>query len=597
MHPGPIPGARPRRNDLCACGSGRRYKHCCGLLSAIAVGRTAPTDEARFDEIRALCDAGNFAVATRRALEHVNLHPQDPAGLTELGVVHMRAGRPGEGVGYLRRAVQLAPDSADCRYNLAQAFEYLGQDDAALAELRAAVALGGGDPAAAVGRLANLLWKRDRIDEAIDCCRRVASLQPDSLSGRMCHAQVMIAEHRRAEAGSYMEETTARFPASAEAKRGLAMFLREEGRFDEAVALLVAATRGSPAEAANACHDWAMSKRIGVTDMPVLQQMREMLARDTLPASGRSRLHFGLGKALDDLGAYQDAMRHFDEANRIVRRDQPFDSGSFISAVRHVTGVFSADTLNIRAHLGSPSEVPLLILGMPRSGTTLVEQIVSSHHDVAAGGELCYWSNKAGELAHVRRDRLSASIRHISGMVKEYEAVLHRVAPDAMRVTDKTTGNFLWAGLIHLLFPKARIIHCRRDPVDTCLSNYFTGFGQQNLFAYGKADLVLYYRHYANLMRHWRSVLSPDIFHEVDYERLIESPESVTRRLIDFCGLDWDDACLRPEANRRPVRTASAWQVRQPIFHGSIDRWRHYEPWLEELAQLLEPETVKPADQ
>ncbi len=167
--------------------------------------------------------------------------------------------------------------------------------------------------------------------------------------------------------------------------------------------------------------------------------------------------------------------------------------------------------------------------------------------------------------------------------------MLRRIGPHAARVTDKSPSNFLWIGLIRSVFPGARIIHCRRHPVDTCLSIYFTNFGTPMPFANDKADLAFYWRHYAELMSHWRTVLSGERFHEVDYEQLVTDPETVTRRLIDFCGLGWDDACLRPEANGRVVRTASMWQVRQPIFRSSIDRWRCYEPWLGELRGLLDP--------
>jgi len=151
--------------------------------------------------------------------------------------------------------------------------------------------------------------------------------------------------------------------------------------------------------------------------------------------------------------------------------------------------------------------------------------------------------------------------------------------------------NFLWIGLIHLGFPKAYIIHCRRHPVDTCLSIYLTHFNWQKDFVHDRGDLVFYYKQYARLMAHWRQVLPPDRFFEVDYEELIANREDVTRRLIAFIGLEWDDSCLRPESNRRPVRTASMWQARQPVYHNSVERWRRYEPWLGKLRILL-PEST-----
>jgi Sulfotransferase family len=182
---------------------------------------------------------------------------------------------------------------------------------------------------------------------------------------------------------------------------------------------------------------------------------------------------------------------------------------------------------------------------------------------------------------------LAAEAGH--GLAREYLALLRRIGPQAARVTDKAPFNHIRLGLIHLLLPQARIIHCRRHPVDTCLSMYFTYFSQRMDFAWAKADLAFAYRQYARLMEHWRAALPRERFTEVDYEDLIADREAVTRRLIAFTGLDWHDACLSPERNKRTVRTASLWQARQPVYTTSVARWRRYEPWLGELRELLPP--------
>ncbi len=476
--------------------------------------------------------------------------------------------------------------SASGHYQRALGFERIGRDADAISELRHAIAISD-DHAEALERLGNLLTKHGHRDEAIDCFRHVAELQPNGLLGRVSRAKVLLADDNQADAETCLHETIMAFPTSAEAKRLLANILREQGRFSEATPLLEQAMQGTPAQAANAYHDWTVSRTITEADAPMLQRMRDLLAHAALAEIHHPRLLFALGKALDDLGQYETAMRHFDAANHIVRHGQTFDGARFIAAVRGLVTVFSPEFIASRAGFGSPSDAPLLILGMPRSGTTLVEQIVSSHRDVAAGGELNFWNGKGEMFARIWRDRLTED--HIGRMAADYNAILRRIGPRAVRVTDKTPSNFLWIGLIRIVFPQARIIHCRRHPVDTCLSNYFTGFGERMPFAYGKEDLVLYYRHYARLMQHWRSVVPAEYLYEIDYEQLVTQPEVTIRRLIEFCGLDWDDGCLRPEANRRTVRTASLWQVRQPIFRGSIGRWRHYEPWLDALRELLLP--------
>ncbi len=169
----------------------------------------------------------------------------------------------------------------------------------------------------------------------------------------------------------------------------------------------------------------------------------------------------------------------------------------------------------------------------------------------------------------------------------EYLAVLRAAGANALRITDKQPPNFELLWLIRLAFPEARIIHCRRNPVDTCLSIYFSYFGSQQDYAFDRGDLVFQYRQYERLMEHWRRVLPQDRFIEVEYETLIADREAETRRLVAFLGLDWDDACLAPERNPRPIKTASVWQARQPVYTTSLERWRRYEPWLQELRELL----------
>ena len=237
--------------------------------------------------------------------------------------------------------------------------------------------------------------------------------------------------------------------------------------------------------------------------------------------------------------------------------------------------------------LGVADETPVFVVGMPRSGTTLVEQIVSSHPLVAAGGEREYWVRNGRTWEESGEGGLTEAAIH--RLATDYLAELRRVAPDAARVTDKLPYNFLWIGLIHLALPNARIVHCRRHPVDTCLSIYFTHFARRANFGSDRGDLVCEYRQYERLMAHWRAVLPADRFLDVDYETLVADQEAGTRRLIEFCGLAWDDACLRPEGNRRVVMTASSWQARQPVYRSSVARWRNYEEWLGELRELLSP--------
>jgi hypothetical protein len=254
-------------------------------------------------------------------------------------------------------------------------------------------------------------------------------------------------------------------------------------------------------------------------------------------------------------------MLHFDRANAIKRRTARFDGPELAEHVDRLAARYTPDFFAAGEAFGVRDETALLIVGMPRSGTTLVEQILSSHHQVAAAGELRFWVKHGTPSGIAEASYLTAEAGQ--SLAREYLGLLRRIGPQAARVTDKAPFNHIRLGLVHLLLPNARIIHCRRHPVDTCLSMYFTFFSQQMDFAWARADLAFAYRQYAGLMDHWRAVLPSERFIEVDYEDLIADREAVTRRLIAFSGLDWDDSCLSPERNERTVRTASLWQARQ----------------------------------
>jgi LPS sulfotransferase NodH len=320
--------------------------------------------------------------------------------------------------------------------------------------------------------------------------------------------------------------------------------------------------------------------------------MEDSLSTPGLETAQRLRLHLAIGKAADDLGDYGVAMQHFDAADTVRRSAGSFDSAAFSMEIDRMIARCTPELIARASELGSSDATPVLILGMPRSGTTLVEQIVSAHPEVGAGDELHFW-NERGAAWH----RSGATGNETPVVAKEFLAkaaadylrVLRAIAPKAARVTDKMPFNFLWAGLIHLAFPRAIIIHCRRAAVDTALSIHQTHFHPSLAFPTGGVELVAYFRDYQRLMAHWRSVLPAGRFLEVDYEELTREPEPIIRRIIAASGLTWHDACLRPERNPRAVKTPSKWQTRQPIYRTSVARWRRYEPWLGPLRALVDP--------
>ena len=261
-----------------------------------------------------------------------------------------------------------------------------------------------------------------------------------------------------------------------------------------------------------------------------------------------------------------------------------FDRDAFLRTIDGLIERFTPEFTAAHVARGDTSDLPVMIVGMPRSGTTLVDRSLSSHDAIAGGGEMQFWSSRGPQFLEARDD---AAIAEYQGRTaRDGLETLRAIAPGARRVTDKNPFNFLWAGAIHLTLPRAVIIHCRRNPIDTCLSIFSNYFRPRADFSTDRGDLVFYYRQYLRLTAHWRRTLPPGRFVEVDYEALVAHPEDEARRLLAACGLEWQPQCLRPQDNTRVVRSASRWQARQPIYAAAVERWRRYEPWIGALRDL-----------
>ncbi|MGH7116618.1 MAG: sulfotransferase [Stellaceae bacterium] len=530
-----------------------------------------------------LLETGKFAAAITALRRATDLEPNDAGSQHALGRALLRAGNLGGAADRLRLAVTLKDDCAPAHRDLAVALAAAGEDREAIAVSRRAVALA---PQLAEGHrlLGELLDAAGEVNEAAECLRSAAACHQDIGAALLDLARAATLVGELAAAETCLRDATARDPRSGELHKALADVLAKRGRFDEAITACDRALEVNPRNAA--AHLTAVRvRKCTQADRPRLARMLAALRDASIDEVNRLFLHFAIGKLLDDLGEYREAMRHFDVGNSIRRRNTRFDRAGLAEVIDRLIGRFSPAFFAANRHSGLADETPLFIVGMPRSGTTLVEQIVSSHPAVAAGEELFFWSNRASSRGIAEATAFTPQAGR--DLAAEYIALLRRIGPAAARVTDKQTFNFQQLGLIHLLLPEARIIHCRRHPIDTCLSMYFTYFKGRMPFVGDKADLAFAYRQYSRIMGHWRTVLPPNRFFELDYETLVADREGVTRRLIDFCGLAWDDACLQPERNQRTVTTASLWQARQPIFRSSVERWRRYEPWLGELRQLL----------
>ncbi|RWN98403.1 sulfotransferase [Mesorhizobium sp.] len=372
-------------------------------------------------------------------------------------------------------------------------------------------------------------------------------------------------------------------------RAGLASALSGLGRMDEAAAYLkqaIARRIGVPA----AYNDLVQTRNF--TEEPEeLQSILRELGNPKLGSEGAQQLHHAAGKVLNDLKRYDEAFDHFNKAKQAS--GQRFDIDLYRRWVDSMIETFTPDFLAARAGYGNPSEAPVFVVGMPRSGTTLTEQICASHPDIHGAGELSKLSRVANAIGLKTSSAgdLNQPITSITEdlsrtLAEEHLSYLRARAPAALRVVDKTPHNFELIGLIGLLFPNARIIHCRRDAIDNCVSCFVLKFSEAHSYNTDLNTLGLYYREYDRLMRHWNEVF-PGLIFENRYETLVDDQEAQSRRLIDYLGLPWDDACLRFFDRDGSVNTPSRWQVRQPIYKSSVKRWKNYENEIQPLIQSL----------
>src|SRR5271165_6607837 len=511
------------------------------------------------------------------------LEPSNAIIQHDLGLACLEAGRIRDAIEALQRAVASNPSYADAYYRLGIALEKLGNIDAAIVAYDRATEL---LPTLTEAwfRAGALVYTLGHRDEAIGCFRRAAA-NGNSSFARLGKARALLIEDRNQEAEKVLRHTLALDPGNAMVHDLLGNLLSEFGRFDEARECFQRAIEIAPL-LAGSYYDLVRCRRVTSADDGLLARMEAALSTPGLEAAQRLRLHLAIGKAAEDFGDYALAMQHFDAADDVRRGFAPFDSAAFSTEIDRLIARCKPELIARAPELGIGDATPVLIIGMPRSGTTLVEQIVSVHPEAGAGGELNFWNERGS--AWRRSGAAGNEAPFLAKAAADYLRVLRAIAPRAARVTDKMPFNFLWAGLIHVAFPRATIIHCRRAAVDTALSIHQTHFHPSMAFPTGGAELVAYFRGYQRLIDHWRSVLPADRFIEVDYEDLTREPEPIIRRIIALCGLAWHDACLRPECNPRAVKTPSKWQTRQPIYRTSVARWRRYEPWLGPLRALVD---------
>jgi tetratricopeptide (TPR) repeat protein len=528
-------------------------------------------------------DAAQAAYAGALALD-----PENAAANANMAAILGELGRFEAALDHARRAIAREPSLLGPYVFASLAESSLDRPEAALAWLDRALALAP-ESAPVLTARAELLRKLDRIEEGLAVCRQAVALAPgDGVAqnslGLFCHAL-----DRDDEALAAFERAAALLPQPAAALANKAMVLLELGRRAEGLALLERALEADP-ELVAALYSRADAKTFAAGDDDIAQ-MECLLAprppgRRPLGESDRMLLHYALGKAYLDLKEGARAFRHLNAGSRLKRAHLAYDGAAAARELAAIAEAFPASLFAARGSVGDPSALPVFIVGMPRSGTTLVEQILASHPQVAGGGEPRHVEKLVRALGPTYPGGIAALPgAEIAAIGQRYLDLVAPAAAGKRRLTDKMPNNFLHLGLIHLALPGARVIHCRRDPVDTCLSCYSKLFTTGQEFSYDMAELGRYYRCYEALMAHWRAVLPAERFIEVAYESVVADLEAEARRLVAFCGLDWDPACLSFHETARPVRSASMNQVRRPLYRSSLRRW---EAFRDELGPLLE---------
>jgi Flp pilus assembly protein TadD len=433
-----------------------------------------------------------------------------------------------------------------------------------------------------------------KFEEATQAYRRATKIRPDNPE-TLCNWGVALSQLERCdEAEAKFRRAIVVSPGFAGAYNNLGLILKEQGRITESCRALEQAIQLSPQEASY--YDNLVAIRPFAAGDPYFAALETMAANTaSLSPANRMHLHFALAKAYEHIGRPEHAFRQLLAGNALKRSQIAYDEAATLAQMDRTRELFTRDFIRGREGCGERSPVPLFIVGMPRSGTTLIEQILASHPDICGAGELSLFEQTIDSARDVlpqspafpeMASRLSPE--DIRSLGVRYLEKLTQRAPGAARITDKMPANFLYAGMIHLALPDAVIIHATRDPVDTCVSCFSVHFTKGQTHTYDLAELGRYYRHYRALMAHWHRVLPPGRILEVRYEELVGDLDAVARRIVAHCGLAWDARCLDFHRTERVVRTASATQVRQPIYKTSVGRGRSHESFLRPLFAELE---------
>jgi tetratricopeptide (TPR) repeat protein len=546
------------------------------------------------EEAQVLCNLGNALrqrglldealATTRRALAR---DPNLSVAHNNMGLVLAAQGRREEAAACYSQAVQCSPGYLDGLINLGNVLRELGKRREALAVYSRAIEI---DPNRAESHcnLGNALFEARHFDAAIESFRGALALRPDHAPAHVGLGGALRLQRRTAEARTACGAALAIDPDYPEALALLGELRADEGKFAEAERLFRRAVAAKP-DFAFGLASIAANRKMSRDDAAWLRNAEALLVNRPPPAD-EINLRFALGKYFDDIHEYARAFGEYARANELTKRfTGQYTRESLTGRIDGIMQRCDAGFMSRPRTFASPSELPIFIVGMPRSGTSLTEQILASHPAVFGAGELTYWDSAFAAFQEAALSGKSEA-EVMPELATKYLDRLSGLSHGALRVVDKMPANFLYAGLISAVLPRARIIHMQRHPIDTCLSIYFQNFPNMGPFANDLDNLAFYYDQYLRITAHWRAVLPAAAWLDVPYEGLVEDQEGWTRRLLDFVGLPWDARCLEFYQTDRVVVTASKWQVRQKLTGTSAGRWKNYAAFIGPLARLAPSE-------
>jgi tetratricopeptide (TPR) repeat protein len=521
-------------------------------------------------------------VSTERALV---LNPQLTVAHNNRGLILAALGRRMEAIASFRQALKIDPNYVEALDNLGRILDELSEAHEALPLFRRVVELepGRADTHCSLG---NLLLRLVRVEDAVASFRRALGLDPRNAIAHAGLGAALRMQGLAAAAEGSCRAALSLDPKCVAAVSVLGELCADRGQFSQAEALFWRVIELDP-DSSFAYFSLAKNRRMTRDQTAWLEGAEGLLAKP-LPVRREISLRYALGKYYDDTEQYDDAFSHYHRANELTKQHgRRYDRSGFAAQIDKIIKRFDADSIRQLQSGGQLSERPVFIVGMPRSGTTLSEQILASHPVVFGAGELDFWQRAAAVFESTAVQRRDGAVL-VADMARDYLDRLAGLSGDTGRVIDKMPLNVVRMGLIHAALPRARIIHLQRHPIDTCLSIYFHDLSHMYPFASDLEDLVHYYGQYLRIAEHWRAVLPSSALLEVPYEALIADQDLWSRRMVDFIGLPWDSNCLNFHQTERSIITPSKWQVRQKITNASAGRWRNYEQHVGPLLSLLD---------